>query len=54
MPAFRFTRKAVSSRCRAEQHLPSSGPRMSEQFSFHLLIPVNFVVDVSDGTAQGR
>jgi hypothetical protein len=31
------------------------GPRMSEQFSFHLLVPVNFVVVVgTDGTAQGR
>ena len=31
------------------------GPRMSEQFSFHLLVPINFVVVVgTDGTAQGR
>lgn len=31
------------------------GPRMSDQFSFHLLIPSNFVVSIgSNGTARGR
>jgi hypothetical protein len=31
------------------------GPRMAEQFSFHLLIPINFAMKVhTDGTARGR
>lgn len=31
------------------------GPRMSEQFTFHLLIPINFVVSVdTESTARGR
>jgi SnoaL-like domain len=31
------------------------GPRMSGQFSFHLLIPINFVVAIGDdGRARGR
>jgi hypothetical protein len=31
------------------------GPKMAEQFSFHVLIPINFVMKIhTNGTARGR